>query len=330
MTAPHSSFRTRVGVSGVVAALLATTAACGGSSSETAAADTAKGKGAVTIGYSPPNQSAELLIGLGHGLQGYAKTKGAEVAIADPNNNPTTQVQQLMRWIELGKVQAIWSIPLNAASLAPVIAKARAKGVAVLATGEPSDYGLTDVGPGLSFSHIDYEAYGRSVGSALGECANERLDGKAQAILLPSPPGAVGNDDFKAGVTAGLAETSPGSKITATVDSQNDRLKSQQGALSAIQANPDINASAGQNDEGTLGALGALTQAGKSSSETCAVGAGGNKEALAAVKSGKLYADAALQFEADLAQNVDKMLAMVKNPKEVGTKLSTPIKVVRK
>ena len=94
MTAPQSSLSTRVGVSGILAGLLAATAACGGTSDKAAADGEKKADGAVTIGYSPPNQSAELLIGLGHGLQGYAKTKGAKVAIADPNNNPTTQVQQ--------------------------------------------------------------------------------------------------------------------------------------------------------------------------------------------------------------------------------------------
>lgn len=311
--------------------LLASLTSCGSTAPVTrSAAGGAPQVGPVTIGFSPPNQSAQLLIHLGEGLQAYAASKGAKVIVADPNNDPTTQVQQLTTWIQLGQVQAIWAIALNASALRPVFDKARAKGVAVLATGHPSDYGQSAPGTGVSYSFIDYRAYGRSVGEQLGKCANERLDGRAQAVFMKNSPGQVGLAEYEAGIREGLAATSPGSKIAATLDNRNDRLKSQQGALSAIQANAGINAVAGSNDEGSLGALGALTQAGKDPTRTCVIGAGGNRESLAGVQSGTLYAVAALQFEADLAQNVDQMLKMVADPKAVGIQLTTPIKTVTK
>lgn len=325
------SRRRTLAVGAAALILLGPLAACG--SSTTATQTTAAGSvksGPVTIGFSPPNQSAQLLIHLGEGLKGYAQSKGAKVIVADPNNNPTTQVQQLNNWIQLGQVQAIWAIALNASALKPVFDKARAKGIAVLATGRPQDYGETAPSAGVSYSFIDYHAYGASVGTSLGECANARLNGQAQVVFMKNSAGQVGLAEYEAGIREALAATSPGSKITATLDNRNDRLKSQQSALSAIQANPGINAIAGSNDEGTLGALGAFTQSGKDPATSCVIGAGGNDESLAGVKSGKLYAAAALQFEADLAQNVDQMLKMAADPKAVGIQLTTPIKLVTK
>lgn len=319
-----------------VSILLATAllGACGASSSTTETA--AAGAGAsdqpktVTIGYSPPNQSAPLLIGLGHGLQEYSKSQGNKVLVADPNNNPTTQVQQLNNWIQLGQVQAIWAIPLNTESLKPVFEKARAKGIAVLVTGQPKDYGMAGAAPGLSFSIIDYLAYGTEMGESIGKCANARLGGKANVVFLPNPSGSVGNSDVEKGLMAGLAKVSPGSKVVATADNKNDRLKSQQATSSAIQANAEVNAVAGGNDESTLGSLGAFKQAGKDPTKSCIVGSGGNDEALGEVKKGNVYAVVAIQFEQDLKQNVDKMTEMVRSPETVGTQLYTPLKTVTK
>ena len=90
--------------------------------------------------------------------------------------------------------------------------------------------------------------------------------------------------------------------------------------------NPNVKAVMSTNDEGALGALGAFAAAGKSLG--CLSEAGGNEEVLAAVKAGKIYASVALQFEADMVQSFDTLVAMQSNPKQVGKQLYVPIQVI--
>ena len=84
----------------------------------------------------------------------------------------------------------------------------------------------------------------------------------------------------------------------------------------ALQGNPDVNAVLGNNDEGALGAIGAFKAAGKEL--PCLTEAGGNDEVLAAVKDGEIYASVALQFEADMAQSFDTLVAMIDDPTKRG------------
>ena len=82
------------------------------------------------------------------------------------------------------------------------------------------------------------------------------------------------------------------------------------------RATPDVNAVFGQNDEGALGAIGAFKAAGKEL--PCLTEAGGNDEVLAAVEAGEIYASVALQFEADMAQSFDALVAMIDDPEADG------------
>jgi ABC-type sugar transport system substrate-binding protein len=279
----------------------------------------------ITIGFSPPNQSAPALIGLGKALQAYAQSKGDKVVVADPNNNPTTQVQQLQSWIQLGKVQAIWVLALDPSTMASVLPLAASHHVAMLATGVPSDYGKSGPGPGLSFSIINYAQFGHAVGVTLGKCVNARLGGNGQILDVENPPGSTDLAAENAAFLAGLKATSPNSKVVATVSSGNAKLAAQQASLSAIQGHPGINGVAGFTDEGSLGSLAALKLSGKNPSTTaCAVGAGGNPMAIADVKAGTEYGYTVIGFKDDLVQNVNEMAKMAANPSATGVQLYTP------
>lgn len=283
----------------------------------------------ITIGFSPLNQSSELLRSLGAGLEKYAASKGAKVITADPRNDAATQAKQIDAWIDRGQVQAIWAIARDAASLKSVFDKANAKGIAVLANGTPEDYGQTDFAVRRSYSFIDWEGYGTDVGKALGKCANERLAGKARVLYLQNPVGTVGVKDFDTGLQAGLKATSPGSQIITTSNGTSDEQSSKEATTTAMKAGTGINAIATGNDDGLVGGLGGLTASGGKAESSCIVGAGGSPDTLADVQAGKLYAVVALQYEEDLKQNVDQMLQMIAQP-QVGVQLLTPIKTVTK
>ena len=99
----------------VAVAAAATLTACGSSGGSTGdtATGTASGAGQETlkIGFSPFCLQPPALMGLADGLTAVAKGQGDTVLTADPKGDPSTQLQQMQQWIQLGQVDAIWVIP---------------------------------------------------------------------------------------------------------------------------------------------------------------------------------------------------------------------------
>ncbi len=149
------------------------------------------------------------------------------------------------------------------------------------------------------------------MGEELGNCINEKLDGKAEVLFGDSAPGTAGKEEQEQAVMDALEATAPDAEIVAHI-TITDRGAAQTDVGTALQGNPGINAVMGQNDEGSLGALGAFAAAGKEL--PCLTETGGNEEVLALVKEGKIYASVALQFGADMAQSFDALVDHDRRP----------------
>jgi ribose transport system substrate-binding protein len=198
--------------------------------------------------------------------------------------------------------------------------------VPLILNGVPEDYGLDGVQPGISFSTIDYEAQGRAIGEELGNCINEKLGGEAQVIMEENSPGTAGKEELETSAKEALAATAPGAEIVATVV-VSDRAKAQTDIGNALQGNPDVQAVLGNNDEGALGAIGAFKAAGKEL--PCITEAGGNEEVLGLAETGEIYAVVALQFQDDMVQSFDNLVAMIDDPEMEGQQLTVPQEVVK-
>ena len=264
--------------------------------------------------------------GLSEGVTHYGESQGYKVIVQDPNMDPQKQVTDLTSVVETGAVAGAWAIMIAPPAASSLVQTALDKDVPLILNGTPADYGLDGLEPGISFSTIDYVAQGTAIGEELGNCINEKLDGKAQVLYGESAPGTAGKEELDKAVKAALAATAPDAEIVQTI-TISDRAKAQTDVGSAIQGNPDINAVMGQNDEGSLGALGAFAAAGKEL--PCLTETGGNEEVLAAVEDGKIYASVALQFEADMAQSFDALVAMIDDPEATGVQLTVPQEVVK-
>lgn len=329
---------------GLAAAL--TLAACGSSSASTATsasastastASSASSAGStgstaqktLKIGFSPFTLQVPALKGVADGLTAIAKAQGDTVLTADPKGDPSTQLQQLQQWVSLGQVNALWVIPQAPKTIAPVLLQAQAKGIVVIASGIPSDYGFPGLEKGMTFTNVDNSAFGDDLGTQTAKCISERFGGKGNVIFLQSAVGAQSTSDINTAFKAALAKNSPNSKIVNTQLS-TDRLSDQQKVSSALQGNPTANVVVGTDDESTLGGLAAFTSAGKGGAKSCIVGAGGNTEAVADVKAGKVYSETAFNFQADIAQNIKYLHTMAAGPSAVGTQITTPIQLITK
>ncbi len=321
----------RRGVAAAIALGVAVSlAACSTPTAGSTTAAASSGPKALRIGFSPFTLQVPALKGLADALTGVAKGQGDTVSVVDPKGDPSTQLQQLQQWVSLGQVDAIWVIPSAAPAVKAALVAAQAKGIVVIASGVPKDYGFSGPQAGITFTQVDNQAFGKDLGDLASKCINDKLSGKGNMIFLQSPSGQQSSGAINAAFKAAIASGSPNAKIVNTQDAAADRLGNTTIIRAALQGAPDANVIVGTDDESSLGGLDAFTAAGLDPAKTCIVGAGGNTEAQADVKSGKLDGEVAFDFQADLVQNLKELHKLAADPKAVGSQLVTPIQVITK
>jgi ribose transport system substrate-binding protein len=318
-------------IAAVAVSSLFSLAACGGDTKpadgSASGSDTGSSSGgSKNIVFSPLGLQIPAMQQLSEGVKGYGSQKGYTVTVQDPSLDPQKQATDLTSVISSGSVGGAWVISVAPQAIGPVVKTALDKGVAMLLNGVPEDYGLSGMQKGITFDRIDYEAIGKAMGEELGNCINDNLDGKATVLFEESAPGTAGKEDQEKAAKDALAATAPDAEIVGSI-TVSDRGTAQTDVGNALQGNPDLNAVFGGNDEGALGAVGAFAAAGKDL--PCVTENGGNDEVLAAVKAGKIYASAALQFAADMTQSFDKLAALMADPTQDGEQITVPMKVIK-
>jgi ribose transport system substrate-binding protein len=328
-TLTHLAGRRRTTISVVaVAGCLTLMSACGSAAkpADSSSGDSGGSSENKTIVFSPLGLQIPAMQDLSKGVQDIGKSQGYTVIVQDPKLNPQKQVQDLQSVVETGKAGGVWALAVQPSSMTALVKTAQEKKISMILNGTPEEFGLDGLQPGLSFSRIDYDAQGQALGEELGNCINEKSDGKAEVIFEENAPGTAGKKDLETAAKKALAETAPNAKIVATVVAE-ERAHVQTDIGSAIQAHPNATAVLANRDEGSLGALGAFAAAGKKLD--CITEAGGNAEVLAAVKAGKIYASVALQFAADTAQSFKTLTEMMADPSKEGVQLTVPQKVIK-
>lgn len=310
----------------LLSACSGTTQPADGSGGAASAGDAAAGGASKTIAFSPLGLQIPAMQDLSKGVQGYSSSKGYSVIVQDPALDPQKQLTDLQSIIESGRVGGAWVIAIQPSALSALVKSAQSKKVPLLLNGTPEDYGLSGMQAGITFDRIDYEAQGKAIGTELGNCITQKLGGKANVLFEANSPGTAGKEALESSAQQALAATAPNATIVSTI-TVSDRAKAQTDVGNALQGNPDLNAVLGNNDEGSLGALGAFAAAGKDL--PCVTEAGGNDEVLQAVKDGKIYASVALQFAGDMTQSFDTLVKMMADPTATGSQITVPQKVIK-
>jgi ABC-type sugar transport system substrate-binding protein len=281
----------------------------------------------VRLGFSVLSLSIPALQDTANGLKAAGKGAGISVTVADPNFDVQTQIQQIEQWIQLKQVDAVWVIPIAAASLAPVIKQAQAAHIPILIDAVPSAAGFQGAAPGVSFSSTDYAQFGTDLGSLMSKCAGARLGGSApNVIYVTDPTGQTSNAATDKALKTAIAKIG-GASIAREVAADGE-LAAQQNVASALQADPGANAAVGTNDEAVLGAMQAFQQAGKDPAKSCIIGGGLAAQSQAAIKAGPIYAGVAFDFTQDVKNNIGQILAMTADPTAVGKVMTLPIDVI--
>ena len=248
--------------------------------------------GEPVIGLITKTETNPFFVKMKEGAAAAAKAKGAKLMSgagkADGDN--AGQVTAMENMIAAG-AKTILITPSDSKAIVPSIAKARAKGVLVIALDSPTD--PADATDAL-FATDNYKA-----GVLIGQYAKAALGGKPAKIatldLFPGHPvGAQRHNGFLKGF--GLAApdaksndlgTAP--EVVCMADSFGDQAKGQTAMENCLQKNPDINLVYTINEPAAAGAHNALKKAGKDKGVTI-VSVDGGCAGIANVGAGMIAA----------------------------------------
>ena len=214
----------------------------------------------------------EFMQGVDHGLAAAAKDRGLEYRRALANNDAAKGVEQVQLFLA-SKIGGLVAAPVDPASMSHSLQELIWSGAYVGTIVPP---------PATSLLNAPQYETGKVLAEAAAKYINEKLGGKANAVILShdsmeflAPRFAAMRDAFK---------TMPGVTIVADISPTPVNKEGGFATMSTIlQAHPDVDVVLGA-DTVVLGALAALEAAGKAKPEQFLGGIDGEPEAVAAIK----------------------------------------------
>jgi fructose transport system substrate-binding protein len=239
--------------------------------------------GEVKVGLITKTDTNPYFVKMREGATRAAKSANVELSTASGkfDGDNAGQVTALENMVAAG-VKGVLITPNDSKAIVPAIAKARAKGVLVIALDTPPEpQSATDA----LFATDNVKA-----GELIGAYAKAAMKGKtARIATLDLAPGvSVGvqrHDGFAKGF--GIGSTDP--SIVCSQDTGGDQAKGQTAMENCLQKAPDINLVYAINEPAALGAYTALKAKGREK-DVMIVAIDGGCTGVQAVKDGKIAA----------------------------------------
>ncbi len=231
-----------------------------------------------TIAVFTKNQTNPFFQNVRVGAESAAKRLGAKVIQYVPTK-PDSIPEQLSQVedVIVKKPDAIVFTPVDYKALVPGVEKMNAAGIPVI--------NVTDhMAGGKIVSYVGIDDY--KVGRATADALMKALGGKGNVVIIEGVKGSISNQDRTRGLTDVVKEH-PNVKLLATQAGNFQRLNALQVMENLMQSFPQIDGVMAANDAMAIGAIEALDAANRKS---IVVGINGTKEAVDAVKAGKLLA----------------------------------------
>jgi len=231
-----------------------------------------------TIAVFTKNQTNPFFQNVRVGAENAAKQLGAKVIQYVPTKPDS--IPEQMSQVEdviVKKPDAIVFTPVDYKALIPSVEKMNAAGIPVV--------NVTDhMAGGKLVSYVGIDDY--KVGLATGQALMKALGGKGNVVIIEGVKGSLSNQDRTRGLTDSL-KSYPNVKLLATQPGNFQRLNALQVMENMMQSFPQIDGVMAANDAMAIGAIEALEAANR---KAIVVGINGTKEAVDAVKAGKLLA----------------------------------------
>ncbi|MCK0174083.1 MULTISPECIES: substrate-binding domain-containing protein [Mycobacteriaceae] len=253
---------------------IASAAALGFGLTACGAGDTEANSDTTRIGVTVYDMSSFITAGK-EGMEQYAKDNNIELVWNSANLDVATQASQVDSMINQG-VDAIIVVPVQADSLGPQVASAKAKGIPLV----PVNAALNSPDVAASVQPDDVAA-----GEQEMQMMADRLGGRGNIVVLQGPLGQSGEIDRTKGINNVLSRY-PDIRILAMDTANWKRDEAVNKMKNWISGFGDqINGVVAENDDMGLGALQALKESGRNNVPI--VGIDGIEDGLNAVKSGE-------------------------------------------
>lgn len=263
------------------------------------AGDTEANSSATRIGVTVYDMSSFITAGK-EGMETYAKANDIELVWNSANNDVSTQASQVDSLINQG-VAAIIVVPVQADSLGPQVASAKAKNIPLLAVN--AELNTPDLAGNVQPDDV-------AAGAQEMQMMADRLGGRGNIVVLQGPLGGSGEINRGKGIDQVLAKY-PDIKVLAkdTANWKRDEaVNKMKNWISSF--GPQINGVVAQNDDMGLGALQALKEANRT--EVPIVGIDGIEDGLNAVKNGEFIGTSLQNGTVELSAGLAVANALVK------------------
>ena len=228
------------------------------------------------IGFSISTLNNPFFVTLSDGAKAQAKELGADLTVVDAQDNASKQASDVEDLIQQG-VDLLLINPTDSAAVASAVESANNAGIPVITVDRSSDSGEV-------ISHIasDNVAGGKLAGEYLAELVGKN----AKVAELEGVAGSSAARDRGDGFNSAAKSLN----IVARQTANFNRAEGLTVMENILQSNPDIKGVFAHNDEMALGALEAITAAGK---DIVVIGFDATDDAVAAVKAGTMAATVA-------------------------------------
>ncbi|MEV3909190.1 MULTISPECIES: sugar ABC transporter substrate-binding protein [Streptomyces] len=304
----------RVAACTSVAALALT--ACGSGSGS---GSTSSGSGTVKVGLITKTDTNPFFVKMKEGAEKAAKENGAQLMTAagkfDGDN--AGQVTAIENMVAAG-VKGILITPSDSKAIVPAIAKAKAKGVLVIALDTPTE---PESAVDALFATDNLKA-----GELIGEYAKAAMKGKtAKIAALDLAPGVSVGVQRHNGFLKGFGATEK--DVACAQDTGGDQAKGQTAMENCLQKEPGINLVYTINEPAALGAFTALKAKGREK-DVLIVSVDGGCTGTQAVKDGKIAATSQQYPLKMAAQGVKAVVTYAKDGKKASGYTDTGVTLI--
>ena len=269
-------------------------------------------KGEIGLAVSAQNAFFSALI---QGAEQEAKTQGVKLTVADAGDSAAKQASDIKDFISK-KVSVIIVNPVDSAGIAPSVAAAKKAGITVISLDR------SVIGESVS-SQIasDNVAGGKIAGSYLLKLVGENAD----IAELQGAQGSSGTIDRNKGFHEAVdGKANVVASVTANFKREEGRIVTE----NILRANPNVKGIFAHNDEMALGAVDAVSAAGKGKG-IAVVGFDAIDDALAAVKEGRMAATVA-QMPAKMGKTAVQTAIKLMNGEKVPSSIPITVMLITK
>jgi len=242
---------------------------------------------ALRIGYSVATLENAFFVGMTKGVVDEAEAQGAELLQANANGDAATQVNQILDLMTQG-VDVLVLNPINADGIVPVVERANEQGIPVITLDRGSSGGEV-----ASFLETDNVAMGQEAAQYIVDELTSRYgEPKGNVVNLQGLRGTTAAESREEGFMGEISKY-PDINVVVSQAADFNQEKALNIMSNAIQANPQIDAVFGANDDNAMGAVKAIEQAGLATDPSdenyiYVIGIDGTAQAIEAIRNGTL------------------------------------------